>query len=368
MRNLFVVSLVVLTLVRGVCALAEDRVMAVEPMRFEVNGLMLSGLYSAPVERSAHALVIIVHGYGRTNVLNANAYHGLRAQLASRGIASFIWDKPGCGDSDGEFDANQPVASSADEVVAAAAFLRQRNVAGAGQIGLWGTSRAGWIAPLALAQDPALDFWVSVSGVDDKESFGYMLVSNWRLAGYDESTIERLLSQWFRGNEIVLGSGSYTEFATATSEYYADPLVQFISGGNGMISEEMFESWRTLWKGLSPKIDPETGLVVYVDDFPALLRGLDVPVLAIFGEKDTSVDWRATRALYEKTIGQNSEASLTIRTFADGNHNLHVSETGGFREMMEILKAPQMVSGYYEALLSWLVDVTKEPATDPEDF
>ena len=79
-----------------------------------------------------------------------------------------------------------------------------------------------------------------------------------------------------------------------------------------------------------------------------------MPVLAVFGAKDTIVDWRSTRRLYERTIGRNEKASLSIAEFADGNHNLHQSETGGFREMLNILNAPQMVDGYYSAIVDWM--------------
>src|SRR5688572_31646632 len=47
---------------------------------------------------------------------------------------------------------------------------------------------------------------------------------------------------------------------------------------------------------------------------------------SLFGEKDRNVDWRKTRALYAETIGRNPRARLTVRTFPDGNHNLHRSE------------------------------------------
>ena len=86
----------------------------------------------------------------------------------------------------------------------------------------------------------------------------------------------------------------------------------------------------------------------------ALLSSLNVPVLALFGEKDLTVDWQSAKSLYERTIGQNPNASLSIKTFPDGNHNLHQCITGGFNETMEILKNPATVDGYYDTVLTWL--------------
>ena len=327
-------------------------VMSTERLHFEANGQSLSGILDTPTSGEARALVILVHGYGETNVVEQNWYYDLRSRFAAQGIASFTWDKPGCGDSEGEFDPDQLVASSAEEVVAAAAFLRERGAPGADVIGLWGISRAGWIAPLAMARDDDLAFWISVSGVDDKESFGYLLETNWRIGGYDEATIDQLLAEWRRSSEVVAEGGDYADWLAATENYRADELVRYLGGSE--ISEDAFNAFRESWQIAPPSVDPDTGLMIYVDDFPELLGELDVPVLALFGEKDSSVNWRSTQALYENSIGKNPDASLTIRTFPDANHNLHQSTTGSFREMIEILNAPEMAPGYYSAILTWL--------------
>lgn len=325
-----------------------------EVKQFRVGENLLAGLYSRPTSDDADALVIIVHGYGKTNVIAKDSYRELRARLAGIGIASFLWDKPGSGSSEGRFDANQPVSSSADEVVSAARFLRSINAPGSEQIGLWGASRAGWIAPLALSRDEDLGFWISVSGVDDKESFGYLLESNWRLAGYSEERIHRLLGQWLDGNRAMVEGRDYPEALELTSDYRADPFVLRVVGGAQAFSESEFDKQQRTWQQLAPAVDPESGLMIYVEDFEDLLSSLNVSVLALFGEKDLTVDWRSTRSLYERTIGQNRDASLHIRTFPDGNHNLHECETGGFDEMLELLKRPKMVDGYYDTILSWL--------------
>ncbi|MFN9250151.1 MAG: hypothetical protein ACK58O_03560 [Brevundimonas sp.] len=88
-------------------------------------------------------------------------------------------------------------------------------------------------------------------------------------------------------------------------------------------------------------------------DFEALLSRITVPVLALFGERDTRVDWRSTAALYARTMGPNPRADLTVRTFPDSNHNLHRSPTGGLREMIGMPER-RAVEGYYETMAAWL--------------
>ena len=101
------------------------------------------------------------------------------------------------------------------------------------------------------------------------------------------------------------------------------------------------------------QVDKATGLMIYVPHFQHMLAGVNVPVLAIFGEKDRNVNWRSTEALYSKTIGKNPNASLTIRTFPDGNHNLQQARTGGLREMLQ-MSEHRASDGYYEAMADWL--------------
>lgn len=86
-----------------------------------------------------------------------------------------------------------------------------------------------------------------------------------------------------------------------------------------------------------------------------MLSSLEVDTLAIFGEKDLNVDWRKTRAVYRDTIGQNPNASLTIASFKDADHNLHVSETGSIREM-QTMAEPGKSAGYYDVQTAWLVE------------
>jgi len=100
-------------------------------------------------------------------------------------------------------------------------------------------------------------------------------------------------------------------------------------------------------------VDEESGLMVYVPQFEEMLKKIRCPVLAIFGEKDTNVDWRKTAALYRQTIGANKNADLTIKTFPDGNHNIQKCETGGYGELLKMRGKGQACEGYYESMLTW---------------
>lgn len=327
---------------------ATETGMRTSRFAFVSNGKRLVGFLDSPRQRAARAMIVIVHGYGQTDVAGRTSYRDLRSRFTALGIATAIWDKPGCGESEGTFDANQSVASSAQEVLDAVRALRESGARGAHSIGIWGISRAGWIAPLAIALDQGIGFWISVSGTDDKESFGYLLENNLRIEGRGEAEIAALVSEWRRGFEITRTGGRFAEYLAATENLRRDPFMAYLG----------FETSEAQYLGYQAQVsnapvDPETGLQIYVPRFAETLSSLNIPVLALFGEKDTSVDWRSTASLYRRTIGANPLARLTVRTFADGNHNLQQAATGGLREMIEMRERHPSV-GYFEVMENWL--------------
>ena len=319
---------------------------------FEVGGSRLVGLLDTPTDRDATSTIVLVHGYGGTNVVAGNGYADLRAHFAALGINVLVWDKPGHGMSEGEFDIDQPVESSAEEVVAAVHALRGRGIPGSDRIGLWGRSRAGWIAPLAIRAEPSVAFWISVSGVDDRENARYLLASNLPIEGRSAEETERLVDAWQRSVDAVWRGGSYEEYLEAASELGEDPFVQFMGWGQPATREKFLADQARFERG-ELTVDEESGLPVYVRGFRDLLSSLDLPVLALFGEKDTNVDWRETAELYRETIGENPRAELSVRVFTGANHDLEQSRTGGVREG-RTRDAPY-AEGYLDAMAAWLV-------------
>ncbi len=325
---------------------------------FDSNGLTLSGIFDTPAGDETSALILFVHGYGKTNIREWNSFAELRHRFNELGIATAVWDKPGQGQSEGTFDINQPVSSSADEVLAAADYLREVRAPGSDRIGIWGVSRAGWIVPIALSQDPGIEFWISVSGTTAEDNFSYLLLSNLPYEGGTFEQAEQLGEEWRRGCEIFRTGGSFDEYEAATRTLRANDYIRQMRG-EWLTRAEYESEQENCNAGLCPKIDNDMCSYVHIENFQEVLSSLDVDTLAIFGEKDLNVDWRKTRAVYEATIGQNPNASLAIASFEDADHNLHVSETGSIREM-QTMTEPRKSDGYYDAQIDWLLGTVLE--------
>ncbi len=333
---------------------SNTELLTTERFEFEVAGSTLVGLFDTPTNQPPVSTIILVHGYGETRVVEQNWFYELRSKFASIGINTLVWDKPGCGESEGTFDINQPVQSSAEEVIAAVQALQSRQLPGTETIGVWGISRAGWIAPLAMQSNENIDYWISVSGTDNKENGRYLIESNLRIEGRTEAEVEQLVSEWQASFNTAWQNGTYQEYLDATPNFSKDDFIQYMGWGN-YATEDQFLAYQAQFQSGALTVDEEDELMIYVPEFSNLLSAINRPVLALFGEKDTNVDWRKTAQLYRETIGSNPAASLTIQTFPNGNHTLRQSKTGGIREFQGQAGNPPYVEGYYTTMLDWLV-------------
>jgi hypothetical protein len=66
--------------------------MQTEPFEFAVDGNLLRGLVDRPIGHAPRAVLLFVHGYGRTDVVAQSWYHDLRSRFTELGLATVAWD------------------------------------------------------------------------------------------------------------------------------------------------------------------------------------------------------------------------------------------------------------------------------------
>lgn len=366
------IRLNVFVIIIGLASISQEinasELFTTEEFTFESSGLKLNGIISLPTKVPVESLLIIVHSYGSTNVVKGNWFYGWRSMFTKHGIAVVVWDKPGCGNSEGEFNIHQSVNSSATEVVDAVKYIQSNQVLGYKRIGLKGGSRAGWIAPLAineLADD--IKFWISISGTDAYETWGYMLSSSLEIAGHSKQEIESLYQEWINGIKVIMNRGTYSEYSEATQALRQNKTYQKLTGeeykphlkgsANYEKEKERFKQLQKSYLSENYEYDKVSGLKIYVQDFEAILSSIKIPVLAIFGDNDRHVDWRKTKALYESTMGKDKNSRLKIKVFEGADHALKISETGGYFEVSKpgYWDLP-FADGYHQSIIDFLCD------------
>ena len=152
-------------------------------LRVESDGITLAASYSPA---GAFALVAL-HGAGM-GTRDYFLYEHLHELLPPAGIGVVTFDRRGEGESTGDASRGR-FQLQVDDALAVREAI---NVA---QVGMWGVSQGGWIAPLAAAQSDRVAFVVGVAstGVTPSEQMMYATEQQLRLAGYGDDVIARAL-------------------------------------------------------------------------------------------------------------------------------------------------------------------------------
>ncbi|MGG4471249.1 alpha/beta hydrolase [Paenibacillus alvei] len=105
----------------------------------------LEGFLAMPKEKN-EGIVIFVHGDGPQNATQDGGYKPLMERFAKQGYASVSWNKPGIGDSAGNW-LDQTMDDRAKEVEEVIEWAKQQKSMNTEKIILWGASQAGWVVP-----------------------------------------------------------------------------------------------------------------------------------------------------------------------------------------------------------------------------
>jgi dienelactone hydrolase len=259
-------------------------------VRFPSRGATLSGTLTLPPGAGPFAAAALVHGSGpmpRENQLVFALY------LASRGIATLVYDKRGIGWSGGTYGGDSASQETIDvlarDAEAAARLLAAQPEVDRARVGLVGVSQAGWIMPLAATREAAVRFLVPLVGptVTQGES-----------------------DAW--GHGIGMGADTVRTFADVEAEVRA-------AGPSG------------------------------VDPLP-WIRALAIPALWVWGGNDRHVPTALCVARLAP-LAADTARDLDYVVLPRANHGLVDSEHG---LSDEVAASSRFAAGLFEALDGWL--------------
>jgi hypothetical protein len=238
---------------------------------FENAGTELSGTLYLPDGKGPFPAIVMVHGSGDQGrflwYYRSNAYGLLRS-----GIAVFLYDKRGCGESQG----NQALADletlASDALAARAACLTEPAVDKA-HVGLHGSSQGGWVCAAAYRLNHELPFIVMNKGpaapVFDQEL--HRVEYSMRAEDFPQPAVDSAIEytklyfesvldkdKWplVQGAQTALANAAWKDFVNRSSTYNDSDMV-----------------WWRMWN-----YDPAQ-----------YLANIKCPVICIFGADDPNV-------------------------------------------------------------------------------
>ncbi|WP_246780516.1 S9 family peptidase [Rhizobium sp. AQ_MP] len=226
-------------------------------------------------DKAPVAAVVLVHGDGPQDRTSDNGYAPLINSLLDAGIAVASWDKPGIGASSGDWLA-QSMQERADETAAALAALRARFPGVA--TGALGFSQAGWVLPKLRA--PQADFLVlagpAISWIDQAR---YFRITSHVRDGMDRGTAERAADAQALRDKVDFGPQADEDAIRRT--------------------------------GLTPARHAFVRRNLHADATQDL-RGLDIPLLAIWGTEDMNVDAKGDSEIYRTVLAGRADTQVVL--------------------------------------------------------
>lgn len=304
--------------------------LATETVRWRTGDVSLEGTLYLPKAAGPHPAAVFIHGSGSLT-RSAPIFREHAERLARVGMAVLIYDKRGTGKSTGDWR-TATFADLASDAVGAVELLRRDARIEANRIGFLGASQGGWIALLAASGNVPIGFMVTLSSptTTPAEQGHYIIEAALRKTGHSDTEILEALALARQVTETYRTDAGWDEANRAVEA--ARSKSWFADAG---VSIQPRDSWNWKWyRDLPFDFDP----------LPRL-QSLEIPLLAVHGEKDALVPSRAAAATIDSLRAKGKD--YTSRVFPEVGHILY-TETGAPSRSW---KAP---SEYWVTLVDWL--------------
>ena len=314
----------------------------VEEVAFPSGKDRLAGVLYRPATPGPWPAVALVMGSGPVDRDYGGAGSAIGRHFARHGVACLAWDRPGVGRSTGDYR-GLTFPDRAREALAAVAFLRGRAEIDRDRVGLWGHSQGGMVVPLAASMSADVAFVIEVAGWQgpawgqDPVRVGAEL----RAEGCREEDVEAAVAFARRRMEMIRGAGTFEDLDKAQAAVEAAPWFGHVH----RCDRALFDSARLV-------VDHDTSA-----SWEAVRR----PVLAIFGEKDTSSGPPGPLVgVIRRGLDKAGNRDVTVRVFPDADHSLCRTNAGGRKDAAGRAGArakgdgPDFVPGYLDAMTDWL--------------
>jgi pimeloyl-ACP methyl ester carboxylesterase len=296
-----------------------------QDLSFHWNGLTLEATLHLPAADGPHPVVLMMQGSGPADRDGNGYFPMIREAFLAQRIATYAFDKPGCGTSTGDWR-DYALEGRAEQSIAALESLRLDPAIDPGRMGVWGQSQGGWLVQLLAGRDAHISFAMANSGpsIGPAEQDLYGCEHSMRTQGHPEGEIMQALT-FIRdlSREAQLGTGYDAVDTQLLSAARDEPWYGYLT-----IDDE--HEWRQGCMFADERYEPTE----------ALLQ-VRCPFLAIYGGRDVLLPaWQSARESGQ-ALDEAGNPDVTVVVFPNADHRIRHPGTEVF------------VPGYLDLLGEW---------------
>jgi pimeloyl-ACP methyl ester carboxylesterase len=325
----------------SICISQDDGVkFRKEEISFNAGRFFVTGTLLLPEEGNNFPAVVLCWGSGPTDRKYYIENSKTMRTFLKEGYAFFVEDKPGSGESTGEFSGDSIFYERAMILKKEIEILKSHKEINPKKIGLFGSSQAGYVMPVVLNMTDDVAFMIAVScpAMNSLQQSAY-LVKMQILCGGGTTEEGEKAEKYFIQRRTAETYKDYLEAA----EYLDRQNVIKDLGWGGIIEEKDFEAAD---KNNISFFNP-TGLI----------EKIKIPVLAIFGEKDTQIDPLQGMSEYKRALDKSENRFYKVIMINGVDHNMREMKTGSLKEQKESYGKEGLAKlslEYIEIISNWL--------------
>jgi dipeptidyl aminopeptidase/acylaminoacyl peptidase len=314
----------------------EENIYNREVIRFDSGHFKIVGDLHIPNPDNRQPAIIFVHGDGPARRSPSGRPNRIMRSFLDIGFACFFYDKPGYGESTGTFTRGKLFEERASILVDAVRVLKKHPAINPEKIGLWGISQAGYVMPKAITATKDIAFMIAISSpaMNSLEQSAYLVEKQILCEGYSEEDAKTAHKYFLQRTRAK----TYKEYLEAAEYLDQNPFIRSIKWG-GIKSEDEFSPL--------PSSNPTFFNPI------TLVEKITIPVLAIFGEKDTQIDPFQGAEAYEKALKKAGNRFYQVELFPEADHVIFIAKTGCMKEQRERYRS-SYAPGYIELMQTWL--------------
>lgn len=283
----------------------SDSTFSVEKMKISSNGFLINGWLYLPKKDGKFPLIVLTNGGGDDSRPIKSLSDWIAPILAHCGIAAFVHDKRGTGESEGDFK-KTTYNDYINDAGNCARFLSCHEKINPDLIGVAGGSEGGRIAVLAASRFPEIKFAVSFAGtvVSMEDDRLYAQMGGYRSNGTSDSLINAVTPLWKK---------SFAAWANGNPEEHRK------------VNREIFEWRKSYNKDILPFTKEEMDSIPeFISvlptwysmpyDYLTELEHFNKKLLAIFGEVDMVVPTQASisNILHYMKLSGNENYNIAV--------------------------------------------------------
>jgi uncharacterized protein len=316
------------------------------------SDVKLAGTLTLPQGKGPFPAVVLMTGSGPQDrdeaLMGHKPFLVLADHLTRAGIAVLRYDDRGFGKSTGNYAAATHFDFAADGR-AAFKYLKTRPQIDGRRIGLLGHSEGSVYAPYIARDEKDVAFVVLLAGVGVpmKELLFQQSIDIMRASGVQyEFTAEDLAD-----SEAIFARLAEKKLDEDTASFVREKMRASLARYPQALKDALGLNEATLEMRVRMLLTPWFAELLGYDARKEL-PGIRVPVLALFGGKDTQVAAAPNAAGMKAAFGKAKNRDVTLRTFPSLNHLFQHAKTGAPGEYGEIEEtmAPEVL----EAISTWV--------------